>query len=197
MATIEFFYDFTSPFSYLASTQVDGIVQRTGATLVAKPFLLGAVFKAAGGHSILESPARLAHNMKDIHVWAKEYGVPFNFPTAWPANTIKAARLVAASGDAGWGLSKRLFNAFWAGERDITQLDVLAAIAAEAGLDADALMARIEQQDVKDQVRAWTDEAVARGAFGAPTFFVGDQMFFGNDRLAFLERAARGERLYP
>lgn len=198
MADIEFFYDFTSPYSYLASTQVARVAERAGVLLHPRPFVLGAVFKATGNDIPARIPAKAAHMLNDLAAWARDYDAPFHFPQVFPVNAIKALRLVIAAGerDAGWQLAQRVFRAYWADGKDIAELPVLAALVTESGLDAGALFSRIEQQEVKDALRRNTDDAIERGAFGAPTFFVNGQMFVGNDRLAFVERAAKGERLY-
>ncbi len=198
MPAIEFFYDFTSPYSYLAATQIENVAARAGVSFAPKPFVLGAVFKAVGNQGPASYPAKAAYSLKDVAAWSELYGIPFTFPDAFPINAMKAHRLVLAVADeaAAWKLSLRIYRAYWGEGQDITNVQLLADLATESGLDAPALLARTEQQDIKDRLRANTDSAIERGAFGAPTFFVGDQMFLGNDRLMFVERAARGEQVY-
>lgn len=195
---IEFFFDFSSPYSYLASTQVAQVASRAGATFEAKPFVLGAVFKGSGNVMPGTVPAKAVHMLRDLGAWARDYGVPLQFNTRFPFNAIKAHRAVLAIDDepARWRAIQRIFKAAWADDADVTDEAMLARLLDEAGCDATAALARHESQGVKDRLRALTDEALARGAFGAPTFFVGDEMFVGNDRLSFVERAARGERIY-
>jgi 2-hydroxychromene-2-carboxylate isomerase len=198
MPTIEFFYDFSSPYSYLAAMKLPEVAHRTGATLRYRPFVLGAVFKAAGNHMPAEIAAKAAYQLKDLQAWANDYGVPFNFPDVFPLNAIKAARMaVALETEADRAkLTERVYKAYWGENKDITDVGVLAQLANEAGFDGAALVARTDQQAVKDALRANTDDAIARGSFGAPTMFVGEQMFIGNDRLVFVERAAKGEQIY-
>lgn len=197
MPTIEFFYDFSSPYSYLASERIREVAARTGAAFAPKPFVLAAVFKATNpGRNFV--PAQLAHLGRDVTAWADHLGIAFAFPSQFPVNAMRAHRLVLGvdDADAAWRLAGRIFRAMWAEGRDITSDEVLAQLAAAEGLDAAALLEKSEQPEIKARLREYTDDAIARGAFGAPTMFVGDQMFFGNDRLHFVERAANGERVY-
>jgi 2-hydroxychromene-2-carboxylate isomerase len=198
MAIIEFFYDFSSPYSFLAMTKLPEIAARTGAVLVPKPFVLGAVFKASGNHAPATVAAKAVYVAMDVAAWADTYDVVFTIPESFPINAIKAARMVVAleDRDQAWRLTDRLFRAYWSESQDITDGGVLAKLASELGLNGAALVAQTEQQAVKDKLRAHTDDAISRGAFGAPTIYVGDQMFVGNDRLNFVERAARGEQIY-
>ena len=198
MPTIEFFYDFVSPYSFLAATQLEGLAKRTGAIIEPKPFVLGAVFKAPENRAPATVEPKAAYMLNDLDAWAALYGVPFAMPASFPALTIKAMRMVVAAGarEDAWKLTDRFFRAYYSEALDLRESDVLLKLAAEIGLDGTALLAATESPAVKDQLKAHGDDAVARGAFGAPTFFVGDQMFVGNDRLQFVERAARGERVY-
>lgn len=198
MATIEFFFDFASPYSFLAAMKLPEIAQRTEATLLPKPFVLGAVFKASGNNMPGALPAKAAYMFNDLKAWARDYGVRLQYPESWPVNAIKAARMVVALEDPTqrMQLTDRIYRAYWSDNLDITNADVLAKLASDAGLDGLGLLSQTESQPVKDRLRSYTDDAVARGAYGAPTIFVGDQMFVGNDRLHFVERAAKGERVY-
>jgi 2-hydroxychromene-2-carboxylate isomerase len=198
MPTIEFFFDFSSPYTYLASTRIHALAERTGAQLVTKPFVLGAVFKATGNEMPAHVPAKAAYMWKDLTAWAADYGVPFTLSPHFPVNSMAALRMFVALGDdpRAWPFAARVFRAVWAEEADIADKHTLHSLATELGLDADHLLRRIDEPDVKATLRTYTDDAIARGAFGAPTFFVGDQLFCGNDRLPFVERAARGERVY-
>lgn len=198
MALIEFFFDFSSPYSYLASTQVERVAKAAGAPFEAKPFVLGAVFKASGNTAPGAIAAKAVYIARDVGAWARTYGVPFSFNDRFPVNAIRAHRMVLAVDDPAlrWRVIQRIFRAFWGENADITDAAVLATLLREAGADADAATARHETPEVKDRLRANTDDAIARGAFGAPSFFVGDELFVGNDRLPFVERAAKGERIY-
>ena len=193
--TLEFYFDYGSPYSYLADTQVEAIAQRTGATLVRKPMLLGGVFKATGNHSPAELPQKSAWSGFDMPMWARHYGVPFQRNPFFPVNTLALMRGAAAAQID--GLFERyhpaLYKAMWVDGRNLNDMTEIAAVLTSAGLDAAKVGARIQDQDVKDRLKATTDEAVARGVFGAPTCFVDNMMFFGNDRLPFVEMALKGE----
>ncbi len=193
--TLEFYFDYGSPYSYLADTQVEAIAQRAGATLVRKPMLLGGVFKATGNHSPAELPQKSAWSGFDMPMWARHYGVPFQRNPFFPVNTLALMRGAAAAQLD--GLFERyhpaVFKAMWVEGRNLNDMKVVAAVLTAAGLDAGKFEARIQNQDVKDRLKATTEEAVARGVFGAPTCFVDKMMFFGNDRLPFVELALKEE----
>ncbi|MCI0569210.1 MAG: 2-hydroxychromene-2-carboxylate isomerase [Myxococcaceae bacterium] len=196
-AVLEFFFDFTSPYSYLASTQVEALAQRNGARIVWRPFLLGAVFKATGNSPPLSVPAKGAYMVKDLQDWVRQYGLPeLALPSTFPVPSVKANRLalVALAEGKGPAFIHATFRAIFQAGRDVGELDMLGELAASVGLDAKVALARIEQQDVKDELRRNTDDAVARGAFGAPTFFVGDDMYCGNDRLFLVEKSLMNQK---
>jgi 2-hydroxychromene-2-carboxylate isomerase len=193
--TLEFYYDYGSPYSYLADTQVDAIANRAGATLARKPMLLGGVFKATGNASPMTVELKSKWSTFDLPMWARYYGVPFKPNPFFPINTLGLMRgAVAAQID---GIFERyhpaIYKAMWVDGRNLNDMAEVAAVLGEAGLDARKVGGRIQDQDVKDRLKATTDEAVARGVFGAPTSFVGDMMFFGNDRLPFVEMALKGD----
>ncbi len=191
MKKVEFFFDLSSPYSYLAATQLKSIAARHGAEIAWKPMVLGAVFKTVGN----DMPARVPHKARwmgnDLQRWADHYGVPWRWSSHFPLNTIKAMRLVLVDDLKAGDVTLAAFAAMWAEDRDITTPEELARIAERGGLDAAAALAAIETPAIKDRLRANTDEAIARGAFGAPTMFVGDEMHWGNDRLQFVEAALR------
>lgn len=194
---IEFFFDLGSPYSYLASTQLAALGERLSSEVRWRPFLVGAVFKATAAPQM--SPTKGRYLMADLQRWAESYGVAFNMATRFPLNTLLAQRTLsalevrAASGEAGEGVLHRaasaLFEAYWVADRDISQAEVIAGALDQAQLPGAALVAAASESASKEALRQTTDEAIARGAFGAPTFFVGEAMFWGNDRLAFVERA--------
>ncbi len=193
--TLEFYFDYGSPYSYLADTQVEAIAQRTGATLARKPMLLGGVFKATGNHSPAELPAKSAWSAFDMPMWSTHYGVPFRRNPFFPVNTLALMRGAAAAQLD--GLFDRyhpaMYKAMWVDGRNLNDINEVAAVLTAAGLDARRFGQRIQDQDVKDRLKATTEDAVARGVFGAPTCFVDGMMFFGNDRLPFVELALKGE----
>ena len=193
--TLEFYFDYGSPYSYLADTQVEAIAQRAGATLVRKPMLLGGVFKATGNHSPAELPQKSAWSGFDMPMWARHYGVPFQRNPFFPVNTLALMRGAAAAQIDGSfeRYHPAVFKAMWIEGRNLNDMKEVAAVLTAAGLDAGIFGARIQDQDVKDRLKATTEEAVARGVFGAPTCFVDKMMFFGNDRLPFVEMALKEE----
>ncbi len=192
--TLEFYFDYGSPYSYLADTQVEAIARRTGATLVRKPMLLGGVFKATGNHSPAELPQKSTWSGFDMPLWARHYGVPFQRNPFFPVNTLALMRgAAAAEVDGAFDrYHPAMFRAMWVDGRNLNDSKEIAAVLAAAGLDAQRFGKRIQDQDVKDRLKATTDDAVARGVFGAPTSFVDGKMFFGNDRLPFVELALKG-----
>lgn len=193
--TLEFYYDYGSPYSYLADTQVEAIAGRAGAALVRKPMLLGGVFKATGNASPMTVELKSKWSAFDMPMWANHYGVPFQRNPFFPVNTLALMRGAAAAQID--GLFERyhpaIYRAMWVDGRNLNDIVEVASVLTAAGLDARKFGSRIQDQDVKDRLKATTDEAVARGVFGAPTSFVGDMMFFGNDRLPFVEMALKGE----
>lgn len=194
---IEFFFDFSSPYSYLASTQIEAVAGRAGVPLEPRPFLLGPVFQGSGNSMPAQVPAKAAYMFRDLRTWAAEYGVGFRWPDFFPMSSVIPSRLVLALEDPAerMKLSRAFFDAVWANGIDLSKADHAVQVAQAAGFDGGQLAARAQEQEVKDALRANVDEAIERGAFGAPTFFVNGQMWVGNDRLPFVERAAKGERL--
>lgn len=195
---VEFFFDVASPYSYLASTQMDGLARRTSATVAWRPFLLGGLFAAVGNQAPALLKPRAAYMGRDLQRWARRYQVPLRWPTRFPINTVKAQRMLLAlreeKGDAECAtLAAAFFTAYWADDRDVADLDVLTAVADDAGFDGAALAERTQEPAIKEALKGATTEAEKRGAFGAPTFFTGGEMYFGNDRLPLLEDALRAD----
>ena len=191
--TIEFFFDFGSPTTYLAHTQLPRIAAEAGAALAHRPMLLGGVFKATGNASPVAVPAKGRWMGQDIARWARRWGVPFAFNPHFPINTLTLMRGAT-------GIQMRhperfepylnaVFEAMWVQSRDLGQPEEVAKVLASIGFAPDSFMALVADADVKAALIATTDEAVARGVFGAPTCFVGDAMFFGQDRLDFVREA--------
>jgi 2-hydroxychromene-2-carboxylate isomerase len=190
---VECFFDVGSPTSYLAWTQLPKIAEATAAAVVWRPMLLGGVFKATGNASPVTVAAKGRWMNGDIQRWADRYGVPFSFNPHFPINTLTLMRGAA-------GLQMRrpddflrfvdvVQRAMWATPKDLGDPAVLAATLTDAGFDAAAFAALVADPEVKARLVATTEEAVARGVFGAPTFFVGGAMFFGQDRLEFVREA--------
>ncbi|HEV8320970.1 MAG TPA: 2-hydroxychromene-2-carboxylate isomerase [Myxococcota bacterium] len=200
--TLEMFFDFSSPFSYLAATQVEAVARRTGARLVWRPFLLGGLFRTLGGPDapILEWPEpKRRHSVADLYRWADYWNVPFQWVSRFPVRTILPLRVVLAAGDAAAPFIHATYRAYWAEDRDISEESEVRALVAAAGLPADT-MEKAGSAPVKDALKANGEEAARRGVFGAPTFFVhqpGDDaplLFWGQDRLVLVEKALGGWR---
>ena len=198
MKEVSFFFDFSSPFAYLASTQIESVAARAGAMVRYRPFLLGALFKALGGPDgplFSMPPVKQRHARDDMFRWADFHGVPLKFPTRFPMNTVKALRMILQLPEPQRApLMHAIFAAYWADDRDINDDAVLVELATSVGLDGAALVAGTKDDAVKAQLKSATDEAVKLGLFGAPTFMVGDLLFWGQDRLAFVEKALQGWR---
>jgi 2-hydroxychromene-2-carboxylate isomerase len=191
--TVEYYFDFGSPAAYLASTQLKALAADTGATVLWRPMLLGGVFVATGNASPASVPAKGKYIFRDFDRFAQRYGVPLKVNPFFPINTITLMRIAV-------GLQMRddprfmayctaMFRAIWVDARNMNDPATVASVLQSAGFDAPALLALAGDQSVKDKLKADTEAAVARGIFGAPTFFVGDQMFWGQDRLDFVREA--------
>ncbi len=193
--TIDFFFDIGSSYSYLAATQMARISQETGLPVRFRPFLLGGVFKATGNDMPAKLPAKARYMLEDMTRWAGDYGIPFQLNSRFPLSTLRTQRALCAAErlDATKlpAFALALFHTFWAEDGDPTNDAEIAKAATQAGLDPAPLIASIDAPETKDLLRANTDEAVARGAFGAPAIYVGDMMFWGNDRLDLLVRSVR------
>jgi len=194
--TVEFFFDLGSPASYLAYTQLPDLCRDAGAELVYRPMLLGGVFQATGNASPAMIPAKGRYMIRDLARFAERYGVPMRFNPHFPINTLTLMRLLVAVqshqpehfDDA----LRALFQATWVDGVNMGDPAKVAGVLVAAGFDAALLQAQITEPAVKDALKATTEEAVKRGVFGAPTCFVGGEMFFGQDRLDFVREALRG-----
>ena len=191
--TLEFFFDFGSPTSYLAYTQLPKLAADRGATLVWRPMLLGGVFKATGNASPVTVPAKGRWMFQDMARWARRYGVPLAMNPHFPINTLTLMR-----GAVGLQLRQpadferyvdTVYHAMWAAPCNMGDAAMLADTLQRAGFDPAAFNVLVNDPEVKAALVANTEQAVARGAFGAPTMFVGEQMFFGQDRLDFVREA--------
>jgi len=189
--TVEFLFDFGSPASYLAYKRLPDLAARTGAQVDYVPMLLGGVFKATGNASPAEIPAKGRWMNADLARWAKRYGAPFNRNPFFPINTLHLMR--GATGlieDVRFmAYCDLVFDAMWLEPKNLGDPSELAPVIRRAGVEPDDFRALVERDEVKARLKATTEAAVARGAFGAPTFFVGEEMFFGQDRMDFVEEA--------
>jgi 2-hydroxychromene-2-carboxylate isomerase len=183
---IEFFFDFSSPYGYLASRKIDEIGARHGREVIWKPVLLGAVFKVTGGQPLVSIPMKSDYVARDFVRIAKLLGVDFKMPEKLPFSSIHAVRafswMEGRDPKGARDLAQHLYNKAFSGH-DIASAQAVASAAAEIGIDSAALLAGIESQEVKDRTRAETDSAIARGVFGSPYILVDGEPFWGADRL--------------
>jgi len=206
MAEIDFFFDCSSPWTYLAFTNIQPLAREFDAQIRWRPFMVGGVFNTVNP-TVYESrkhgvPAKSAYGLKSMQDWAKLAGLHIRFPpTVFPVNSVKIMRgcLVLEPEGRLVPFARAAFEAYFGDDIDISQDDAVREVCRRADVDAEWLLQAIGQQDVKDQLRANTEELIARGGFGSPTIFVnGQDMYFGNDHLPLvrqaLERQAAGSR---
>lgn len=194
MKTIEFCFDVGSPTTYLAWTQLPSIAERHGATIDYQPVLLGAIHKATGNKSPAAVMAKAMWLNADLARFAKRYGVPVRFNPHFPINTLQLMRGAAALRGTEQFLPycDLVFNAMWVDPANLGDPAVLAETLRAGGFDPVEIVELASRQETKDALREATERAIARGAFGAPTFFIDGEMHFGQDRLDFVEEAIAG-----
>jgi 2-hydroxychromene-2-carboxylate isomerase len=191
--TVEFYFDLGSPATYLAYTQLPKICEQTDSQLIYIPILLGGVFKATGNASPATIPAKGQYMFQDLDRYAKRYGVPLKFNPHFPINTLMLMRAVT-------GMQLRhperflafidcLFKALWVDGRSLDEPATVAAVLTENSFDPNEVLALTADEEVKAILKDNTEKAVQRGVFGAPSMFVDDQLFFGQDRLDFVSEA--------
>ena len=187
--TVEFYFDIVSPASYLAWTQIPDLLSETGAEIVYRPFFLPGVFEGAGSSSPITVPAKGKWLFHDLTRWAKTYNVPFKMNENFPLSSVYAMRglnnyigteYFIPLGDA-------MFEAMWAENKNINDQMVMGTILEKAGIRANEYMEKLNDPANKQALVAVGEEAVSRGVFGAPTFFVGKFMHWGQDRLQFVK----------
>ncbi|MFN3933906.1 2-hydroxychromene-2-carboxylate isomerase [Parvibaculum sp.] len=195
---IEFWYEFASTYSYPAAMRVEAAAREAGVTLRWRPFLLGPIFGAQGWNDSPFNiyPAKGKYMWRDMARICEAAGLALKAPVRFPQNGLKAARLALLGQDAAWGpeFTRRVYLANFAEQKDISDESVLAEILTSLSLDAAALIAQSNAPENKERLKAQTEEAVARGIFGAPSFLAGDELFWGNDRL---EAALQWARTHP
>lgn len=199
MKTMELFWDVGSPYTYLAVKQVEQRWSEAGEQVVLRPFLVGGVFKSIGNTMPASVPAKALYMMQDLRRWAEKVGVPLVLPgegTPFPINTLIPMRgaVVAASAGKAREYCGALFDSYWGQGRDVSDLEVLKEVVEGVGLEWERFSPELMNQSVKDSLRANTEEAVERGAFGAPAIFVGESHYWGNDRVDMaIEELLRGD----
>jgi 2-hydroxychromene-2-carboxylate isomerase len=192
-SAIDFYFDFSSPYSYLAAEEIEAMAERHGRELRWRPMLLGAVFKVAGNVPLTEGYGpKSRYSVRDFARSAAFIGVPYRHPTVFPIGAVGASRAVL------WLQREHpaqavpfihaAYRAFFVADRNISELPVVLDLARALGIDAAALERGIQEESIRNALRAAVEEAVARGVFGAPTLFVDGEQFWGHDRLAQVER---------
>ncbi|VVP51481.1 2-hydroxychromene-2-carboxylate isomerase [Pseudomonas fluorescens] len=193
--TVEFYFDLGSPATYLAYTQLPKICEQTDSQLLYIPILLGGVFKATGNASPANVPAKGHYMFQDLDRFAKRYGVPLKFNPHFPINTLMLMRAVT-------GMQMRhperflafidcLFKALWVDGCSLDEPATVGAVLTQNNFDPNEVLALTADEEVKAALKTNTEKAVQRGVFGAPSMFVDDQLFFGQDRLDFVLEALR------
>jgi 2-hydroxychromene-2-carboxylate isomerase len=193
--TLDFWFDYSCPYAYLGSTQVEALARRTGATLTFCPMLLGGVFRALGApQNMMDvlSPPKARHNLDDMHRWAEVFGVPLSVPPGHPFRTVEALRATLIAG-CDPAVIHGFYRAYWIDGQRPSEPSTLRSVLTSAGHNADRVLARLQDGDVKDDLRRRTDQAILLGIFGAPTFIVnGTHLYWGQDRIDFVARALTG-----
>jgi 2-hydroxychromene-2-carboxylate isomerase len=197
---VEFFYDLSSPWTYLAFANLGDVLERTGVSAVLRPILVGGVFNAVNQSVYAAREAnnnrKLKHSFRVLKDWAALAGVEMNFPSAFhPAKSVNAMRMACTLADDMPALSqftRAAFASYFGAQENLDDPDVLVAVANGAGLDGEGMRARSQSDEVKALLRANTDEVIERGGYGSPTIFVDKtRMYFGNDQLPLVEFALR------
>ena len=196
MARLEFFFDCSSPWTYLAFSRIEALAARTSARIEWRPILVGGVFNAVN-QQLYElranpHPVKSIYTNKDLQDWARYCGIRIGWPKVFPVRAVESMRGAMVALDQGVlpAYARACFEAYWGDLKDISQADVLTEICQHVGIDAQEFFRRIMEPDVKDRLRENTEELIRRGGFGSPTMFIdGDDMYFGNDRLPLVEAA--------
>ncbi len=197
---IEFFFDCSSPWTYLAFHIIQPLVREFGVDISRRPILVGGIFNSVNP-SVYASretpvPAKQRYMKKDIADWARSAGLAIKMPpTVFPVNSVKAMRGCVWLGAEMVPFARAVFEAYWGDDKDISKDDVLTAICVRTGIDPAKFFAGIGEQSIKDQLKANTDEVIARGGFGSPTIYLDKtDMYFGNDRLPLIREALQRRR---
>lgn len=186
-AAIEFYFDFSSPYGYLAARRIDAVAEEYGREVAWKPFLLGALFKTTGSQPLLDIPLKGDYARRDLARSARRFDIPLVLPEAFPFMSVAACRATYWLGERGAADAKKLaaalFDAAFGAGQSISRPEEVAAIAAALGHDEDEVRAAVQDQRIKDLLRREVDAAIAKGVFGSPYIIVDGEPFWGFDRL--------------
>ena len=193
MKSVEFYFDLGSPYSYLAYYRLLQIAEQQEIQIVYKPILLGGVFKATGNRSPIEIPVKGAYSILDMQRWAEYYQIPMQMNPHFPMNTLTLMRILTGVQllhlEKFEQVLKLLFDAMFGTPQNLNEPNVLAEVLKPSGFSVEDIMSMVQSDVVKQKLITETEQAIQRGIFGAPTFFVGDEMYWGQDRLHFVEQA--------
>mgnify|MGYP003600493704 FL=1 len=193
MKSVEFYFDLGSPYSYLAYYRLLQMAEQQEIQIVYKPILLGGVFKATGNRSPIEIPVKGAYSILDMQRWAEYYQIPMQMNPHFPMNTLTLMRILTGVQllhlEKFEQVLKLLFDAMFGTPQNLNELTVLAEVLKPSGFSVEDIMSMVQSDVVKQKLITETEQAIQRGLFGAPTFFVGDEMYWGQDRLHFVEQA--------
>ena len=193
MKSVEFYFDLGSPYSYLAYYRLLQIAEQQEIQIVYKPILLGGVFKATGNRSPIEIPVKGAYSILDMQRWAEYYQIPMQMNPHFPMNTLTLMRILTGVQllhlEKFEQVLKLLFDAMFGTPQNLNEPTVLAEVLKPSDFSVEDIMSMVQSEVVKQKLITETEQAIQRGIFGAPTFFVGDEMYWGQDRLHFVEQA--------
>jgi 2-hydroxychromene-2-carboxylate isomerase len=191
-APVDFYFDFSSPYGYLAATRIDEIAARHGRTVAWRPILLGVVFKTTGMGPLPSVPLKGDYSVRDFARSARLYGVPFKMPATFPFNAVNPSRVFYWLQDRDPGLARRFalaaYHAVFPGQQDITKPDTLADLAANLGVKREETLEALNDQAVKDRLKTEVDKGIAAGVFGSPFIVIDGEPFWGADRLDQVDR---------
>ena len=186
-APLDFYFDFASPYGYLASHRIDALAERHGRTAAWWPFMVGAAFKVTGSGPVVSMPIKGAYAGRDLARAARRLGVPLQFPAGFPHSTLAPARayywLAETDAAVAKDFARAAYHAYFGEGRDVSRPDLTAEVAAAVGAEADAVLDAIQRPAIKERLKSVTNEAIERGVFGSPFVFVDDEPFWGHDRL--------------
>ena len=190
--TIEFYFDFSSPYGYLASTQIDALANRFDRKVIWRPFLVGASFKLTGRKPLVEIPLVREYMAHDIDRFARLLNLPFKLPDRFPVPAVTASRsfywLQERNADLAITFAKRIYHEYFVRNQDITKKETVADVATGLRVDGEQLLTAIQSQSIKERFREENDRAITRGVFGSPFIIVDGEAFWGADRLPQIEQ---------